>query len=152
MIHQLPPQPSKRSNINRRNMSSVAPGNLPPMPGTKSSVRTYVVVLGVFAMTICAFIMITMETIEGREQPQSLLNNIRGNLGMLKTKSHNPVTEDWEPFNTTNPHNDTFCPSAKCRNSPLCTPCHRRHFLILSTARSGSTTLVRMFNELPNMR
>jgi len=59
--------------------------------------------------------------------------------------------EEWEPFNTTNPHTE-WCPGAQCLNSPLCTPCNRRHFFIISTARSGSTTLLRMINELPNIR
>ena len=59
---------------------------------------------------------------------------------------------DWEPFNNTNPHKNTWCPKAFCQNSPLCTPCQRRHLLIISTARSGSTTLLRMFNALPNVR
>lgn len=59
---------------------------------------------------------------------------------------------DWEPFNNTNPHQHTWCPTAICLNSPLCTPCARRHLFLVSTARSGSTTLLRMFNALPNVR
>lgn len=58
----------------------------------------------------------------------------------------------WEPFNTTNPHADSWCPYAHCLNSPLCTPCSQRFFFLVSTARSGSTTLLRMFNALPHIR
>ena len=62
------------------------------------------------------------------------------------------VADHWEPFNLTNPHKHTWCPNAFCQNSPLCKPCQRRHLLLVSTARSGSTTLLRMFNALPNVR
>ena len=58
----------------------------------------------------------------------------------------------WAPFNNSNPFQSSWCPDATCQNSPLCTPCNRRHLFILSTARSGSTTLLRMMNELPNTR
>jgi hypothetical protein len=62
------------------------------------------------------------------------------------------IDPKWEPFNTTNPYKESWCPEAECLNSPLCLPCKRRHFIIVSTARSGSTTLLRMFDALPNMR
>jgi len=55
-------------------------------------------------------------------------------------------------FNTFNPYTKSWCPSAKCYNSPLCAPCKRRFLFILATGRSGSTSLLRMFNELPNVR
>jgi hypothetical protein len=55
-------------------------------------------------------------------------------------------------FNDINPHLQSWCPDAKCQNSPLCKPCNRRHLFIISTARSGSTTLLTMFNNLPNTR
>ena len=58
----------------------------------------------------------------------------------------------WTPFNSSNPFQTSWCPNATCQNSPLCTPCNRRHLFILSTARSGSTTLLRMMNDLPNTR
>ena len=57
-----------------------------------------------------------------------------------------------QPFNYTNPHFDSWCPHAKCYNSPLCTPCNRRFLFIIATGRSGSTTLLRMFHELPGVR
>lgn len=57
-----------------------------------------------------------------------------------------------KPFNSHNPHQLTWCPNATCTNSPICHPCDRRYILILATARSGSTTLLRMFGSLPNVR
>ncbi len=56
------------------------------------------------------------------------------------------------PFNNLNPYEKSWCPSAKCHNSPICAPCNRRFLFILATGRSGSTSLLRMFNELPNIR
>ncbi len=58
----------------------------------------------------------------------------------------------YQPFNTTNPHQDSWCPYATCQNSPLCTPCNRRYILILATGRSGSTTVLKMINYLPTVR
>ena len=57
-----------------------------------------------------------------------------------------------QPFNTHNPHGKSWCSYATCHNSPLCEPCQRRYLFILATARSGSTTLLRMLNTLPNVR
>jgi hypothetical protein len=34
----------------------------------------------------------------------------------------------------------------------MCTPCNRRYLFILATARSGSTTLLKMMNYLPDVR
>jgi len=56
-----------------------------------------------------------------------------------------------KPFNTTNPH-PKFCPNALCHNSPLCSPCNRRYLFILAPGRTGSTTLLTMFNKLPGVR
>jgi hypothetical protein len=70
-----------------------------------------------------------------------------------QTKKPRPLQQQaWEPFNTTNPHVHSWCPHAHCLNSPLCTPCSQRFFFLISTARSGSTTLLRMFNALPHIR
>ena len=55
------------------------------------------------------------------------------------------------PFNNHNPHQH-WCPKATCLNSPICQPCQKRYLLILATARSGSTTLLRMFGALPSVR
>ena len=63
-------------------------------------------------------------------------------------------------YNTTNPHfvannsntTKSWCPGASCNNSPVCAPCNRRFLFIVATGRSGSTTLLRMFNALPNVR
>ncbi len=57
-----------------------------------------------------------------------------------------------KPFNRTNPYTRSWCPKATCNNSPLCTPCNRRYLFIIATGRSGSTTLLKMFNQLPNVR
>mmetsp|Transcript_3762 Transcript_3762/g.4933 ORF Transcript_3762/g.4933 Transcript_3762/m.4933 type:complete len:389 (-) Transcript_3762:169-1335(-) len=64
------------------------------------------------------------------------------------SKTEEPL---YEPFNTTNPHQQ-WCPNVSCQNSPLCAPCNRRYILILATARSASTTLTKMMNFLPNVR
>jgi len=70
--------------------------------------------------------------------------------------SHSKESSFFQPssflaFNQTNPHM-AWCPSATCNNSPICAPCNRRYLFIISTARSGSTTLLQMFNSLPNVR
>lgn len=58
-----------------------------------------------------------------------------------------------ETFNHTIPYeNLSWCPKAECYNSPICTPCNQRFLFILATGRSGSTSLLRMFNQLPNVR
>lgn len=57
-----------------------------------------------------------------------------------------------QPFNYTNPFYDSWCPYAKCYNSPVCVPCDRRFLFILATGRSGSTTLLKMFDSLPGVR
>ena len=58
----------------------------------------------------------------------------------------------YQSFNDTNPHKDSWCPYATCHNSPFCTPCNRRYLFLLTTARSGSTTLLKMLNYLPDVR
>ena len=58
----------------------------------------------------------------------------------------------FQPFNTSNPFQNSWCPEATCNNSPVCAPCKRRFLFIVSTGRSGSTTLLRMMNMLPNVR
>lgn len=56
-----------------------------------------------------------------------------------------------KPFNRNNP-NKAWCPEARCYNSPVCSPCNRRYLFIVATGRSGSTSLLKMFNHLPNVR
>jgi hypothetical protein len=68
------------------------------------------------------------------------------------TRNKDDTYGNYTPFNTTNPHGDSWCPYATCQNSPLCAPCNRRYILILATGRSGSTTLLKMMNFLPNVR
>jgi hypothetical protein len=46
----------------------------------------------------------------------------------------------------------SWCPKAVCLNSNLCQPCQRRFLIILATARSASTTLDYMIDNLPGMR
>lgn len=58
----------------------------------------------------------------------------------------------FQSFNTTNPYKDGWCQYATCQNSPMCSPCNRRFLFILATARSASTTLLKMLNYLPNVR
>jgi len=67
---------------------------------------------------------------------------------VMEPQSHSITTE---PFNNTNP-NTEWCPIAVCHNSPLCAPCNRRYIIILAHGRSGSTTLLSMFNKLPGVR
>ena len=59
---------------------------------------------------------------------------------------------DWSPYNTSNPFVDSWCPNANCYNSPLCLPCQHRFLFLVGTGRAGSTSLLRMFNELPKVR
>jgi len=58
----------------------------------------------------------------------------------------------FQAFNQTNPHEHSWCPSASCHNSPMCSPCNRRYLFIAATGRSASTTLLKMLNYLPNVR
>jgi len=55
------------------------------------------------------------------------------------------------PYYTMN-QNPTYCPIAKCYNSPRCQPCQRRFLIIIATGRSGSTTLMNLLDALPNVR
>ena len=47
---------------------------------------------------------------------------------------------------------DAWCPQAHCDVTALCHPCTRRYLVILSTGRSGSTTLNEMIQSLPGIR
>ena len=84
-------------------------------------------------------------------------------IRQVATREDDPIQKDmyareknhkkkWKPFNSTNPFVDSWCPYAKCFNSPKCTPCNQRYLFIVGTGRAGSTTILRMFNELPNVR
>ena len=57
----------------------------------------------------------------------------------------NPQTE-------LNPHANDWCPFARCEASTMCEPCNRRFLFIVSMGRSGSTTLMNMFDDLPGVR
>jgi hypothetical protein len=54
-------------------------------------------------------------------------------------------------FNNINPHPE-FCPYATCNNSPICSPCARRFVIEIAEGRSGSTTVMTMLDQLPNLR
>lgn len=61
----------------------------------------------------------------------------------------------WSPYNRINDHHHhppTWCPYAKCQNSPRCKPCQRRFLIIIATGRSGSTTLMNLLDLLPGVR
>lgn len=60
-------------------------------------------------------------------------------------------TQYSKPFNLENP-NLSWCPYAKCHNSPMCSPCRRKFLIIIATGRSGSTTLTNMLDLLPDVR
>ena len=79
-------------------------------------------------------------------------NTLQTKHSYKKKNKESKVKLDYEPFNKTNPHEDSWCPYAECDNSPTCTPCNRRFLFIIATGRSGSTTLLKMFNQLPNVR
>jgi hypothetical protein len=134
------------------------PDSHPPPPIRNSNVKFYILFISILAFALISYIFNSIDKME------NTLSSMGGSSSIVDKKAEGVETssvtglkkaesdEKWEPFNTTNPHASSFCPDAKCLNSPLCLPCNRRHFLIISTARSGSTTLLRMFNALPNMR
>lgn len=88
------------------------------------------------------------EILRNSRSPSSSSTKTISITSLLTSNNHSSL----KTFNTLNPYKETWCPSAKCYNSPLCAPCHRRFLFILATGRSGSTSLLRMFNELPNVR
>ncbi len=57
----------------------------------------------------------------------------------------------WSPYNTIN-HHPSWCPYASCNNTPRCKPCQRRFLIVIATGRSGSTTLMNLFDLLPGVR
>ena len=68
----------------------------------------------------------------------------------LLTNETDPFVQS--PFNQINPHGHSWCPSAKCHNSPMCSPCNRRYLFIVAMDSSESTTLLKLLNLLPNVR
>ena len=134
----MPPQTSKEDSNER------------PPAQQNSHVQFYIFILCVIAFSIVTYIFNAMQSIESALNPPPTVAIEAHSHSDLRSKTY--IDDKWKPFNTTNPHIESWCPEAKCLNSPLCLPCKRRHFIIASTARSGSTTLLRMFNALPNMR
>lgn len=136
-------------------MSSPA-SRTPEQDRQQSNVQSYIFLLCVVAFSVISYIFNSIQGMEGTAAnpfTSGTKTNLRpkGSSKLDKFLSSD-IDNSWEPFNSTNPHADSWCPKATCLNSPLCRPCERRHFFIFSTARSGSTTLLRMFNALPNMR
>jgi len=68
-----------------------------------------------------------------------------------KDEKKDETFQPFESFNHTNPHKNSWCPRATCNNSPLCQPCKKRFLFIISTGRSGSTSLLSMLNYLPGV-
>lgn len=124
-------------------------------PNRSANVKFYIMVITILAFGLVSYIF---NSIDGMENNFSIgsttLINTKEKLETNNSRDGNTkvVHDHWDPFNNTNPYKSSFCPTATCLNSPLCVPCKRRHFFIVSTARSGSTTLLRMFNALPQMR
>ena len=84
--------------------------------------------------------------------PSKHFKNVLWSLFNSEQNKTELKVKETKPFNQINPHESTWCPNAKCYNSPICSPCNRRFLFLVTTSRSGSTTLLRMFNSLPNVR
>ena len=137
---------------------SVGMNDYPGMSSSSSSNNS----VGVVSSLISAFK--SNDTDEEEEEDMSLRNDEDDYYDAMEmdtladeeheTKSDDTSTRDdpTQPYNTHNPHGKSWCPYATCHNSPVCQPCERRYLFILATARSGSTTLLRMLNSLPNVR
>jgi len=78
-----------------------------------------------------------------------IYSNVARQLNEFVADSDLPNYTD---VNTTNPHENGWCKDAVCRNNPICTPCNQRYLFILAPGRTGSTTLLEMFNRLPGLR
>mmetsp|Transcript_25428 Transcript_25428/g.31330 ORF Transcript_25428/g.31330 Transcript_25428/m.31330 type:complete len:386 (-) Transcript_25428:255-1412(-) len=84
---------------------------------------------------------------------QSSIENLIDSSQSMEDSSTEPTKKrKFRHFNRTNLYENSWCPQATCYNSPMCTPCSRRFLFIIATGRSGSTTLLKMFNTLPNVR
>ena len=93
----------------------------------------------------------TLSITKSKAISSSSSSSLSSSSSSLSSSSLSSI-DQWNPFNNSNPHQSSWCPTATCQNSPICTPCNRRHLFIFSTARSGSTTLLSMFNTLPYTR
>lgn len=120
------------------------PSSIPSPKFHNTTISAWIILLT--AVTILQFMM----NISSHIHKFSLGNNSFNTEKVALSFLRNRPTE--QPFNQTNPHYDSWCPHARCYNSPLCSPCNRRFLFLIATGRSGSTTLLRMFNELPNVR
>ena len=83
--------------------------------------------------------------------PNFTIGTTNGIAKSAEDDMNDTTLKAFEPFNSTNPHEKSWCPSAICNNSPLCQPCKKRFLFILAIGRSGSTTLLSMLNHLPNV-
>ena len=86
------------------------------------------------------------QTPDDNVQEKELYPSLRSNNSLPE------IIDTSNAFNQTNPYESSYCPDATCFNSPICTPCNQRYLFILATGRSGSTSLLKMFNQLPNVR
>jgi len=50
------------------------------------------------------------------------------------------------------PSLQNFCPGALCATTPLCRTCDQKYIFVISMARAGSTTLMKMIGMLPGVR
>ena len=127
----------KRNKISSTIDGSIS-SNYSPMMNTISS-RVAVFMFAMIAIVVLSY-SLSVETIQAKlADSSSRVGTVAG-------------SKRYKPFNTTNPHGESWCPNATCQNSPLCAPCNRRYILILATGRSGSTTLLKMMNYLPSVR
>ena len=78
--------------------------------------------------------------------------HLRRGLAEENVLALNKADPSFQAFNQTNPHEHSWCPSASCHNSPVCSPCNRRYLFIVAMDSSESTTLLKLLNLLPNVR
>ena len=105
-------------------------------------------------LTLGGTCIISLCYIYFHKEMQSIMEQYQRNNGIhsKNNKNNNEENVRQYEFNHINPHEQNWCPKAICFNSPLCQPCYKRYLFIIATGRSGSTTLLKMFNTLPNVR
>ena len=114
--------------------------------------RSFLTLGAIFALSFSAVSLIMYISII-KKSTDDLLSLAAGNRPQVR---HVRINEEdsilFKAFNTTNPHSQSWCKFATCNNSPLCSPCNKRFLFIVATGRSGSTSLLKMLNHLPNVR
>ena len=77
----------------------------------------------------------------------------RGGVGMDHDNDENENDHYNKKRNGLSPKAiQNWCPTAQCHVTDLCHPCQRRYLIIITTGRSGSTTIQKMLNDLPGIR